>query len=283
MKDNYPNYLNLHNIDPAHIEPPTKSETAPVKPVVVDDWVMCPDCGSQPGIWVCGGVSDGEDGGPMWVGPSYCPTCGQPLDLSDLNDPTIERRIERIPGFDSIRPGQRNVTVGVVGRGCRHFALDAERVKQMLHGSLFYPHDQEKLLDIQPITMSNAEAIEILKHIEADIYGRIAIGKAIDALIGPWVKTTDRLPTEADADRKLNVFVRTHSGGHVVNYQSVIESPDFYPWWMPIPPLPEKEEQEPWPGDDLDCPNCGAMLELVDGGMLECRLCGFSDNDTAEV
>ena len=46
---------------------------------------------------------------------------------------------------------------------------------------------------------------------------------------------------------------------------------------------PEQEEQEPYPGDDLDCPNCGAMLEIVAGGMLECHLCGFSDNDTAEV
>ena len=49
------------------------------------------------------------------------------------------------------------------------------------------------------------------------------------------------------------------------------------------PPLPEKEEQEPWPGDGLDCPNCGGMLELVEGGMLACHLCGFADNDTAEV
>ena len=57
-----------------------------------------------------------------------------------------------------------------------------------------------------------------------------------------WVKTSDRLPTEADADRKLNVFVWTHSGGHVVNYQRVIGTPDFYPYWMPIPPLPEVEE-----------------------------------------
>ena len=44
-----------------------------------------------------------------------------------------------------------------------------------------------------------------------------------------------------------------------------------------------KEEQEPWLGDDLDCPNCGAMLELLEGGMLACRLCGFAYNDTAEV
>lgn len=64
----------------------------------------------------------------------------------------------------------------------------------------------------------------------------------LDPITGPWVKTADRLPTEADANRKLNVFVWTHSGGHVVNYQSVIESPDFYPWWMPIPPLPEEAQ-----------------------------------------
>ena len=34
-----------------------------------------------------------------------------------------------------------------------------------------------------PPTMSNADAIRILKNIEADIYGRIAIVKAIDALL----------------------------------------------------------------------------------------------------
>jgi hypothetical protein len=54
----------------------------------------------------------------------------------------------------------------------------------MLHGSPFYPNDQAKPFDIQPITMSNSEAIEALTRIEADIYGRIAIAKAIDALRG---------------------------------------------------------------------------------------------------
>lgn len=50
-----------------------------------------------------------------------------------------------------------------------------------------------------PPMMSNVDAINILKNIETDIYGRIAIAKAIDALSSPWVKTADRLPTEADA------------------------------------------------------------------------------------
>lgn len=32
------------------------------------------------------------------------------------------------------------------------------------------------------MTMTTAEAIRILENIETDIYGRIAIGKAIDAM-----------------------------------------------------------------------------------------------------
>ena len=86
MKDNLPNYLNPHNIDPGRAEP---------------------------------------------------------------------AHIDTPPGNDSIRPGMNIGTVAVVGKG---------RPK------------------LQPITMSNAEAISILEKIETDIYGKIAIGKAIDAL-----------------------------------------------------------------------------------------------------
>lgn len=98
----------------------------------------------------------------------------------------------------------------------------------------------------QPIEMSNTEAISILEKIETDIYGRIAIGKAIDALIGPWVKTADRLPTEADAE---------HDGEILTLYQDdettmlgcdywayVAKFPEQFPYWMPIPPLPEVTE-----------------------------------------
>ena len=86
MKDNFPNYLNPHNIDPGRVEP---------------------------------------------------------------------AHIDNPPGFDSIRPGQKIGTVGLVGRG---------------HPKLHLP------------TISNTEAIRILEKIETDIYGKIAIGKAIDAL-----------------------------------------------------------------------------------------------------
>lgn len=146
MKDNYPNYLNPHNIDPAHVSPASNHD---------------------------------------------------------------------VPGFDSIRPGMNIGTVAVVGKG---------RPK------------------LQLPTMSNAEAIEVLKHLEADIYGRIAIAKAIDALIGPWVKTSDRAPTMEDADAWDLVFATHRAFGgepYKVRYQVVANNPSDHVWWMPIPPLPE--------------------------------------------
>lgn len=130
MKDNLPNYLNPHNIDPGRVEP---------------------------------------------------------------------AHIDTPPGFDSIRPGMNKC--GMLNAECEmregapfdeygmQIALaggdwskgiqdHAERNGPFLSDSRlrhFVRHEQ-------PPTMSNAEAIEVLKHIETDIYGRIAIVKAIDAL-----------------------------------------------------------------------------------------------------
>ncbi len=103
--------------------------------------------------------------------------------------------------------------------------------------------------------------------------------------VSPWVKTSDRLPTEADADNTMCWVLATTISSNppmpeAISY--IRANPDNYPYWMPIPPLPEKDEQEPWPGDDLDCPNCGQMLEHVAGGKVECPVCGFFENDTAE-
>ena len=44
------------------------------------------------------------------------------------------------------------------------------------------PYDEARPFAAQPITISNADAISILEKIETDIYGKIAIAKAIDAL-----------------------------------------------------------------------------------------------------
>ena len=99
-----------------------------------------------------------------------------------------------------------------------------------------------------------------------------------------WVKTADRLPDKYDATRYyVSNKNRTPTDPWTLPGWLIIDHPELCEFWMPIPPLPEKEEQEPWPGDDLDRPNCGAMLEVVADGMLTCHLCGFADNDTAEV
>ena len=146
MKDNLPNYLNPHNIDPSRIEP---------------------------------------------------------------------AHIDTPPGNDSIRPGMNIGTVAVVGKG---------RPK------------------LQLPTMSNAEAIEVLKHIETDIYGRIAIVKAIDALSSPWVKTSDRPPTEADADELGRVLLMcvVDKWCNCVPVSTIDADEEWF--WTPIPPLPEVEE-----------------------------------------
>lgn len=98
----------------------------------------------------------------------------------------------------------------------------------------------------QPPTMSNVDAINILKNIETDIYGRIVIAKAIDALSSPWVKTADRLPTEADAgyNEEVITFYRDGETESVsCDYWAfVAKHPEYFPYWMLIPPLPEVEE-----------------------------------------
>ena len=121
--------------------------------------------------------------------------------------------IDQAPGNDSVRPGQKIGTVGLVGRG---------------HPKL------------QPLIMTNAEAIEVLKHIETDIYGRIAIRKVIDALRGPWVRTADRLPEERETRNGCVLIIDERGYGSVQKRQVLERYPRDYPWWMPIPPLPEE-------------------------------------------
>ena len=67
---------------------------------------------------------------------------------------------------------------------------------------------------------------------------------AIDMhLSSPWVKTADRLPTENDADGFGYVLAWCSCvGGMEITAREVMESPNAYPYWMPIPPLPEVTE-----------------------------------------
>jgi hypothetical protein len=139
--------------------------------------------------------------------------------------------------------------------------------------------------------MNRKDAIDIINRYIPDksegpvLYEALLVAAGtLSASENPWVRTAERLPEGKDAfEDKVLVYNYVEKRQQLKLWLTVRTYPHVFPYWMPIPPLPEKEEQEPWPGDGLDCPNCGAMLELVDGGMLECRLCGFSDNDTAEV
>ena len=58
----------------------------------------------------------------------------------------------------------------------------------------------------------------------------------------PWVKTSDRLPTEADADSELMIMAwHIYFGYEAVAYGSVIDEPEMFTYWMPVPPLTEVE------------------------------------------
>jgi hypothetical protein len=165
-------------------------------------------------------------------------------------------KTENIPGFDSIRPGQNKcgmpegapfdeygVQIGLAGgewtKGIQDYAEQVGPFPSDSRLRHFVRHGQ-------PPTMSNADAIEVLKHIETDIYGRIAIGKAIDALRNPWVKTADKLPTKEDAWYEDEILTLYQDGETMMlgfdYWLYVTKHPEQYLYWMPIPPLPEVEK-----------------------------------------
>ena len=66
-----------------------------------------------------------------------------------------------------------------------------------------------------------------------------------EALRSPWVKTSDRLPTEADADNTMCWVLATTISSNLPMPEAIAyirANPDRYPYWMPIQPLPEVEE-----------------------------------------
>ena len=176
--DNYPNYLNPHNIDPGRIEP---------------------------------------------------------------------AHIDQAPGFDSIRPGQKTEKLdylpGISVKPIERVGGDwAQGIQDQAAQYGPFPSDSRLMPYVkQTPTMSNAAAISILENIETDIYGKIAIAKAIDALSGPWVKTSDRLPTEADANKDLCVLAKVANDGTVkeVRFEELpwIEwgGAYYFSHWMKLP------------------------------------------------
>lgn len=66
------------------------------------------------------------------------------------------------------------------------------------------------------------------------------------AMCSPWVKTADRLPTEADAGVDKEI-VTIYDDGYTrmmsVDYWKYVALvPGRFPYWLPVPKLPEVEE-----------------------------------------
>ena len=58
-----------------------------------------------------------------------------------------------------------------------------------------------------------------------------------------WVKTSDRLPTKADANKESKVLGWIPGYGYRgADYKFVIGRPEHVTWWMPFPSRPEVEE-----------------------------------------
>lgn len=60
--------------------------------------------------------------------------------------------------------------------------------------------------------------------------------------VSPWVKTADRLPEDRETLNGCVLITDEHGYGSVQKRQVLERYPRDYPWWMPIPPLPEVEK-----------------------------------------
>ena len=102
--------------------------------------------------------------------------------------------------------------------------------------------------------MNREEAARILDPSTSDIEfekdishwsERLDIARAMgaEALRSPWVKTADRLPTEADANKESKVLGWIPGYGYRgADYKFVIGRPEHVTWWMPFPSRLEVEE-----------------------------------------
>ena len=69
----------------------------------------------------------------------------------------------------------------------------------------------------------------------------------LDALTAPqWVKTSDRLPTKADAGVDEEIVTIYDDGETRIMgtdyWAYVAKVPERFPYWLPVPKLPEVEE-----------------------------------------
>ena len=95
------------------------------------------------------------------------------------------------------------------------------------------------------------QAAEVLEKFQNGIYGHggkvgLAIDIAIAALREPeWVRTVDRLPTEADAgvdEKILTIYDDGETRVMGTDYWAYVAMvPEMFPYWLPVPKLPEVE------------------------------------------
>ena len=105
--------------------------------------------------------------------------------------------------------------------------------------------------------MNREEAAQMLKRLKYDYQNGAdendcfydmylyALDTAITILTSPWVKTSGKLPAEADADNTMCWVLATTISSDLPMPEAIAyirANPDNYPYWMPIPPLPEVEE-----------------------------------------
>lgn len=68
-----------------------------------------------------------------------------------------------------------------------------------------------------------------------------------EALRRPWIKTADRLPTQEDADKEGKILawsaLECEDNIRVEWWANVGVHAEDWTWWMPIPPLPEVDNQ----------------------------------------
>ena len=89
---------------------------------------------------------------------------------------------------------------------------------------------------------------QLSKSMYEDGYRRIdACKAAIAALREPeWVRTADRLPTEADAgvdEKILTIYDDGETRVMGTDYWAYVAMvPEVFPYWLPVPKLPEVEE-----------------------------------------
>jgi N-acetyl-beta-hexosaminidase len=146
--------------------------------------------------------------------------------------------------IDYLNPSRISANPPTCTTNCKKTALRGEKVRK----SAEIIQGRQTMAD-----MSNEQAALVLERVwkrytsivdEIDSEEVDAVSAALTALRG-WVKTADRLPTEADAGYNEEVVTlyrdRDTELAGCDYWKYVAKNPECFPYWMPLPKLPEVE------------------------------------------